>query len=312
MICGEKRDRYLNAPIILFVYNRKDKTEQCINALIKNAEAKHSDLYIFADGPKSQKDFEKVQEVRDYLSREVVLNTFQNVFFEYADINKGLANSIIYGVSYVLNIYGKAIIVEDDLIVTEDFLKYMNNALNFYESDFRYGSISAYTYPMDELKNYPYDIYVTQKGECWGWATWKNRWDDVDWKVIDYENYRKNRRMRWKFERLESGLDRMLCNQMNGKIDSWAVRWCYHLMKKGQWTVYPRISKAENIGRDGSGTNCGDIGKTASDLSLAPSEKGYDFMLLMPDKKLSVRASRLDRTLYQRAKEFVRIGLLKE
>ena len=55
---------------------------------------------------------------------------------------------------------------------------------------------------------------------------------------------------------IEYGLDKMLVMQMNGKIDSWAVRWCYHLFFHNLLTVYPKVSKTLNIGFDGSGTHC--------------------------------------------------------
>ena len=248
----------MKAPVILFVYKRKDKTEKCIKALEENRYVEDTDLVIFADGYKNESDKGLVNDVRDYIRAYQNESRFHKVKIYESQQNKGLANSIINGVSLVMEEYGRAIIVEDDILTSHDFLQYMNEGLDFYEKDQKYGSISAFTYPLRQLKKYKKDIYVTRKGECWGWATWKDRWERVDWKVSSFDEYFSNEEIRKKFDELQFGIDHMLCDWKNGKIDSWAVRWCYHLFINEQLTVYPRISKTMNIGMDGSGTNCGE------------------------------------------------------
>lgn len=243
-------------PVILFVFKRKEHTEKCLCALNKNDEANYHDLYIFADGARNQKEIRDVEKVRTLIRDFKKQNNFRRVIIEESPENKGLAKSIIEGVSKVINQYGKAIIVEDDLITSPDFLTYMENALYFYEKDETVGSISGSTYPVKELSKYPFDVYAIKKGECWGWGTWAEIWNQVDWEVKDFEKYFSNKKLRRNFDSLEYGLDNMLCNQMSGKIDSWAVRWCYFLFKNNLLTIYPRESKALNIGLDGTGTHC--------------------------------------------------------
>lgn len=242
------------APVVLFAYKRVDKLKACVEALEKNILAEDTELYIFCDGPKDEKDIKQVQEVREYLRN--YSGKFKSVSVSESSCNIGLADSIICGVTKVINISEKVIVVEDDLITSQDFLLYMNGALDFYKDLKEYGSISAYTYPLRILETYDKDVYVTRKGECWGWGTWKNRWDYVDWTVSDFREYKKNKMKRKEFESLQYGIDKMLFSQMNGKIDSWAVRWCYYLFNNHLLTVYPRISRTYNIGFDGSGTHC--------------------------------------------------------
>lgn len=245
------------APVAVFLYNRVDKLRMCLNALERNPLADKTDLFLFADGAKSEKESEAVGKVRHFIHNYKDISKFNKVIIIEQLQNLGLANSIIRGVTKVINEYQKVIVVEDDLIVTEDFLLYMNQALDYYSDMKEYGSISAYTYPLPELKNYNKDIYVTRKGECWGWGTWNDRWKDVDWEVSDFGFYLHDRKKRRDFDAIEKGLDKMLVLQQSGEIDSWAVRWCYHLFIKQLLTVYPRVSKTQNIGFDGSGTNCG-------------------------------------------------------
>ena len=247
----------MRAPVVLFVYKRKDKTEKCIQALECNRLGEETDLLIFSDGFRGQDDKEQVLEVRKFINDYQKKSKFRKVYIFESESNKGLSQSVIYGVTYAMEHYGKCIVVEDDLITSADFLEYMNGALDFYENDMRYGSISAYTYPLKELREYDKDMYVLRKGECWGWATWKNRWDDVDWEIKNYNELISDKDFRKEFSALQYGLDNMLVEWKEGRVDSWAVRWCLHLFLKKQLTVYPTESRANNIGFDGTGANCG-------------------------------------------------------
>lgn len=261
------------APVIVFVFKRPEHTRKCLQALDNNYDAKNHDLFIFADGARNEAEKKGVDDVR-YMVRKYSKNShFNHVTIKENDRNRGLANSIIEGVTQVIREYGCAIVVEDDLVTSRNFLLYMNGALSYYENDGRVGSVSASTYPVKGLEHYPFDVYMIKKGECWGWGTWNKNWEKVDWLVSDFLEYRKDRKQRKAFNALENGLDGMLINQMEGKIDSWAVRWCYYLFKNDLLTVYPKISKALNIGFDGSGTHCNrDYGLKKS---FGPSNKTH-------------------------------------
>lgn len=255
------------AAVIVFGYSRKEKLEKCLEYLEKNSGIEKMDLHIFSDGAKGVKDIELVNDVRIYLDTYSKKSNFKTVNIYKSEKNKGLATSIIEGVSQIIDKYGKAIIVEDDLLTSDDFLQYMNDALEYYEDKKEYGSISGYTYPLKELENYNKDIYVTRKGECWGWGTWKDRWEKVDWNISTFSEYMNNSEMRKEFDRIEYGLDNMLIQQMNSKIDSWAVRWCYHLFRNNLLTVYPKKSRTTNIGFDGTGIHCGITNKYDNDIT---------------------------------------------
>lgn len=244
------------APIVLFVYKRAEHTRKCLEALNHNEGIENTDLIIYSDGPREEKDDISVKEVREYIKMFAQVSSFRHVEIVESPVNKGLARSIISGVSNVMNQYGKAIVVEDDLVTSTDFWRFMDGALQYYENYPQIGSVSGCTYPIKYLEDYKKDIYVIRKGECWGWATWKERWDEVDWDVCDFTEYKKNRKLRKQFNSLECGLDHMLISQMTGKIDSWAVRWCYHLFKRKLLTVYPAVSRTYNIGMDGTGEHC--------------------------------------------------------
>lgn len=257
----------MKAPVIVFVYNRPEHTKKTIESLSKNIFAKETDVFIFSDNAKNNKTRENVELVRKYIFELSGKNLFNSVHIELSEINKGLANSVIYGVSKILLKYGKAIVLEDDLITSIDFLKFMNDALDFYENHESIWSISGYNLPIKIPKNYKDDIYLSYRGCSWGWATWLDRWNRVDWQVNDYSEFSKNIFKRISFNRGGRDLSHMLDDQMKGKIDSWAIRWCYSQFNLKKYTIYPVVSKIRNIGLDGSGTHSGETNKFSSQLS---------------------------------------------
>lgn len=239
------------APIALFVYKRLDLTRQTIEALQKNNLARFSKLYIFSDAARSQKDEKQVAQVREYISG---IKGFAEVTVIAAEKNKGCAKSVIAGVSWVFRECGKIIVVEDDLVTTPNFLDYMNAALDFYKDKNAF-AIEGWSIALKFPDNYNYDVYFIPRGGSWGWATWKDRWQTVDWEVSDYETFRNNKAARKKFNEGGDDLSRMLDLQMAGKIDSWAIRFAYALYKSGKLNVVPRISKVKNIGFESDATH---------------------------------------------------------
>ncbi|WP_276165327.1 sugar transferase [Zobellia alginiliquefaciens] len=234
------------APILLFTYKKVTPLKATIEALGKNQLASESDLIIFSDGAKSEKDNVQVNEVRAYLKKGIT-GFKQVVIFESLE-NKGLATSIIDGVSKIIEERGSAIVLEDDLVTSKNFLLFMNQALNDFKNDDRVHSISGYTMPIKTPLNYSYDNYFTRRASSWGWATWKDRWVSVDWSVSDYNSFISDGSRKKKFNEMGSDMTSMLSKQMNGEISSWAIRWCYHQFKFNQLSVFPTISKVVNIG----------------------------------------------------------------
>ena len=161
----------LSAPIALFAFNRPDKLADCLNSLSENVGAASSDLFIFVDGPRRKDDITKIDQVTE-ISRRA--NGFRSVTVERSEVNLGLAESIRNGIHKVLCDFDSLIVIEDDLVLAETFLEFMNAGLLEYMNNKSFASIQGFQYPI----NPPMEQLVTIRGaDCWGWATWKNRWD---------------------------------------------------------------------------------------------------------------------------------------
>lgn len=273
------------APVVLFVYNRLDHTMNVIESLQKNLLADKTDLYVFSDAAKNEGAKKAVQDVREYIHREDWRKSFQSVSIIEAEKNKGLANSIIGGVTDIINQYHRVIVVEDDLILSPYFLTYMNEALDYYQNDQKIWSISGYSFPMKSLEKYDHDVFYSYRGCSWGWATWSDRWALVDWDVKDYSKMINDKAWKEKFNRGGSDLSGMLTRQMEGKSDSWAIRWCFSQSNHDMYTIYPSKSYVLNEGCDGSGTHCGDDGEY--DTDIYGCKKNCKFEKLGIDKKIT-------------------------
>jgi hypothetical protein len=249
------------SPIVLFVYNRPEHTKKTVQALKKNELVNESQLYVFSDGPKNEENVNKVNEVRNIIKK---IDSFDGVEIVERNRNLGLANSVITGVTEVINKHGKVIVLEDDIVTSPAFLVYMNKLLDVYKDKKRVYSVTGYNFPLNIMKipdNYPYDIYFHPRAASWSWGTWKDRWDKADWEVKDFKNFKKDKDLQEEFNRGGGDMARMLIQQMEGKIDSWAIRWCYTLFKNNAYCVYPVKSYINNIGLDNTGVHCGKSAK---------------------------------------------------
>lgn len=242
------------APILLFVYNRPIHTERTIEALKKNNLAAESNLNVFSDGPKANQKNTDIDAVRRYIK---TIDGFKRVEIFESKKNNGLANSIISGITQIFDTCNKLIVLEDDLETSKNFIEYMNDALNYYKDSDHIWSIAGYNPPITIPTSYKEEVYLSHRSTSWGWATWKDRWEKNDWKIKDFKSFSKNKKKINRFNRGGMDLFPMLKDQMEGKIDSWAIRWCYNQFKDNSFCIYPVKSKIRNLGTDATGTHCG-------------------------------------------------------
>ena len=246
----------MDTPIIIFAYNRPAHLQRLIESLRKNPECTDTDLYVYADGAKIDGDAD-VEAVKGIINK---IEGFRSVTQIFRDKNIGLANNIIDGVTSTINQHGAAIVLEDDLVVTPYFIKYMQAALNHYK-DTNAFSIAGYTPPVDIPNDYKYDTYAVMRNCSWGWATWQDRWNRVDWDVKDFAEFFADDNAVNDFNKAGNDLSTMLLKQQKGQIGSWSIRFCYSAYRLQMPTIYPVKSFVINGGTDGSGSNIGNTSK---------------------------------------------------
>lgn len=245
----------MKSPICLFVYKRVDTTKEMLKSLLACPECADSELYVFMDEARNDTEAKQVEAVRALFDH---IDGFRVVHPYPARMNKGMARSVIDGVTEVLKHHESVIVLEDDLVVSPDFLSFMNKALEVYKEREEIWSISGYTPKLQALEGRnPNGVFLVPRAQCWGWATWADRWETVDWEVSDYKRLVKNKSARKAFDRGGNDLFRTLEMERNERIESWAVRWAYAASRQNCWTVNPNQSKVQNIGLKSSQSHVG-------------------------------------------------------
>ena len=243
----------LKIGLVVFSYNRPDHLKNCLNSVLSSSNINLSEItkYIFIDGPKNDLDNINVLKCSNIASEFKLLNNFK---VEIRESNIGLAKSIICGVTEVLNENDAVIVIEDDLILSPEFLRFMVEGLNNYHNVNRIGSITGFNEISFGHENY-FNTYTNLRHCSWGWGTWKSVWELIDWNVSEEENRLKRWVMRKSFSKAGKDLPNMLSRQLAGLSDSWSIIFDFNCFKLKLWSVAPRINLVSNVGFDGTGTH---------------------------------------------------------
>ena len=253
------------APILLFVYNRPEHVRRSIESLLRNELAAQSELFIYADAAKDEAAESAVAEVRQYIKG---IEGFKSVYITERERNWGLANNVIDGVTTLVNLYGRVIVLEDDLIVAPYFLQFMNDALETYKDCHEVGHIQACDFTHNP--SLP-DTFLIKWTGSWGWATWDRAWKNFNPNGKELLKQLEEHKLTRTFDfNGNYRFTRMLRRQIEGKNNSWAIRWNASLFLADILSLNVGRSLVQNEGFDGSGTNCGGGGLYSSNLWMHP------------------------------------------
>lgn len=240
------------APVILFVYNRPHHALKVLQALSANELANASELFIFADGPKenaSPEERRMIEETRDVIRQH---KWCKKVTIRESDRNNGLSKSITDSVTEIVEAYERVIVLEDDIVTSPYFLRYMNEALEKYSEEDQVMSVSGYFYPVRKKLDCSFFLCFDSS---WGWATWKRAWRNYNPNtdaLLKAIQLKKEAVSRFNFEE-SYDFCQMLISHQQGIVDSWSIRWYASIFLKKGLTLYPPVSFVRNIGNDGSG-----------------------------------------------------------
>ena len=265
-----------SAAVAIFAYRRPNHLRKLLQSLSENYGVEEFEVYLFIDGPRTEIDFELIQKVT--LTAEDFSNEL-NLHVLSSPVNLGLATSIRSNVSKLFEQYDTLIVLEDDLIVSKYFLLFMSNGLRAFAEDQSIAAISGYSYPISDLIE---GGYILPGGDCWGWATWKDRWEAVNWDAVKLNAELKNSGRIISFN-LNGEYDYfgMLVDSELGLIDSWAIYWHTSMFLSSKYTYYPNQTLVLNTGMDQSGTH------------FNSKSKGFDVQNVLHDSVAEIQLSDL-------------------
>jgi hypothetical protein len=244
----------MTAPITIFAFNRPDHLRRTLTALGANDLAAESDVTIFCDGPRNGQEKSLTDAVRDVA---VTANGFASVNIVAREQNMGCANSVISGLEYMFTRHERLVVMEDDILCSPHTLRFLNAGLEKYADEPVVFNVAAWSPPprlMPVSKGYPFDAYFVPRFNCWGWASWRDRWAKIDWSVSDYAVFAKNTCLQRAFNQGGNDLSAMLREQMAGRLNTWDIRMDYARFRHGCLGLNPVYSYTTNIGM-GSGTH---------------------------------------------------------
>lgn len=240
------------SPIAIFIYNRPDKVKSLLDSLSLNSGFENYEYYIFSDGPKNESELPDVIK-----SRKIVKDFFTKIKYELVskEKNYGLSNSIINGVNFTLNKHERVIVLEDDLIVSKDFLNYMEVSLKRYFKQKKVYSISGHVFNSDVMNSFN-SLFFLKHISSWGWGTWRDRWTSFN-KFLDKNHSLKINKENKKSFNLDNTypFSKILEKTNKGMVDSWAIKWYYYIYINEGLSLYPYTTLINNKGFDGSGSN---------------------------------------------------------
>lgn len=239
------------APIALFIFKRPTVLRQTIESLATNPEFEHSPIVVFGDGPRNDDDAEAVNAAREVA--QAMLG--ERARYEFSPVNRGLAKSIVEGVGSLVREHGRAIVIEDDLLLAPGFLAFMNGALDRYADDPSIFQVSGHNHYVPELTD-SRSAVILPFTTTQGWGVWDRSWRRLDINATGWETLKSDRSLRRRFN-LDGAYDysMMLERQMRGNGNSWGILWYWTVFKSQGHVVFPPKTLVYNLGMDSSGTN---------------------------------------------------------
>lgn len=238
-----------NPPIVVFAYKRPEELRRCLESLESNYGANNHKLFIIIDGPKSDEDKDLVKECQLVASE---IWNFEEVLVSKSSSNAGLSNSIKKGLQEIFVSHERAIIVEDDLVLHTKFLEFMSQGLMVYAKDLSVASIQGFS--LIERKDG--NAYFLPGADCWGWATWRDRWNSVTWDSKFNLEKIKSSNLEKSFNYENSyNFTKLLELNTKGKIDSWAIDWQASMFLQHRLSLYPPFNLVQNDGEGSGATN---------------------------------------------------------
>lgn len=239
------------APIALFIYKRPEHARQTISSLQACGGYAESPIFVFADGPAHPRDRLAVQETR------AVARTLlgDRATFLERETNLGVDRSVVSGVTELCDRYDKVIVVEDDLVVSPLFLRFLNDGLGRYEEDPRVMQVAGHMFDVPQLRRQSEALFLPLT-TSWGWATWKRAWDQFDATADGWQAHLADDQVRRRFD-LDGNVaySTMLAHQMRRDVGAWDIRWYYTVFSRGGLALFPPRTLVINVGFDGSGTH---------------------------------------------------------
>ncbi|MCD8295936.1 MAG: glycosyltransferase family 25 protein [Prevotella sp.] len=288
-------------PVLLLIFCRKDNTLEMFKSV---KEYEPSRLYIAADGPRSDKPGEKEAclETRQALLDEIDWECEVKTLFR--ETNLGCANAVYSAICWFFENEEWGIIIEDDIILSQDFYKMCEELLPRYKDVERIQQISAQNYNTKCTESNTYTFQKTTY--IWGWATWRKSWNKyMDMSMSKYPDFKMISLVKYYglYQTFKTFCHWNKAYHHLSTCTSWATRWHFAGAVNDLICICPKTNLALNIGCTGEG------GTHYAANSTDPYKKLKIGKLLFPlehpaKMKLDMKQLRIDNA------DFIRVRII--
>ncbi len=240
------------APILILGFNRPDRVKNLINSL---RIFQPPSILIALDGPRrnNSNDLKKSTECREIVLQ---IDWTENVQTLFRDENLGLQIAVPDAITWALDLHPAVIILEDDVVVSGEFLSFASDRLAKYKDRSEIMHISGYNVvPPNQLSTEKASERLSKVPESIAWATWDRAWKLYDpsmkWSrgatisEIEVHTHGKLSALRWK---------QMFSDAASGRISTWAYRWVDSIWANDGLCISPNVNLVTYNGYEG-GTN---------------------------------------------------------
>lgn len=235
-------------PILVLAFNRPEHVRKAMGPI---CEYKPDRIFLACDGPRSDKDGENLLVLDTQKTMKDAVDWPCEVKTLFREKNHGCAKAVYEAISWFFEQEEYGIIIEDDVIVGQDFFKLCEDLLPRYANEERVMEISAENHSgrSDINNSYVYSQFFL----CWGWATWRRAWRRMDMTMSAANEIS----VKYLIKRL--GLLRGLMMKrafVNSykqieTFNSWATRWYLSILAHDGLVICPGVNLSINIGMNG-------------------------------------------------------------
>ncbi len=241
---------HVDTAVVYFFFNRPEKTKLSFSP-IKSFKPKV--LYLVADGPKSELDAEKLGQCKEIVR---AIDWECEVYEIYSEHNLTCGVRIISALDEVFSRFERAIIIEDDVVVNDDFFAFCENNLETFANDYSVMQVCGWN-PLVQYEEKIYSSFLNKYVSFYGWATWRRAWQLLDKNPsLDNRLVKESLENYFGVTNFQAKLNyHIYLYQLWKKYDPWGFLWSLCIFLNRAYVLTSTVNLVKNIGFDSEGTH---------------------------------------------------------
>jgi hypothetical protein len=282
------RLKEIDLAVLIIAYSRPDGVKYLLEALNSYGI---SNIYVAIDGPRNSKDAINQKKINEeivkydqkHIKKINVLKRARNI---------GAAAGVVNAVDWFFSNEKMGLVLEDDLMINQDFCKFAQAALEVYKADNDIWMISG-TQHFPNLKE-PTKIIWTNYPMVWGWAGWSQKWKIMRTSLLKDKHVGLRNLSDYRYLFWAIGGNRAL----SGKVDAWDIPLAFEFRIQKKLCLLPPVNLISNIGIDEFATNT----KSESEYleeEIMELNSNYKFSEKPNNKTINEYNSKLEKNIFK-------------